>query len=429
MRRRSSRWSLGLATVVLATTASAFAQAGGAGGAPPVEDAGPPRVAYVVDPEIDIPRNGAVLIQLDYAHGDDELVNGAPIVQVRAEGTDTNLGGTLRAVDGFNFWAWVPTSQPEPGRYIVSVASESGWTDDTITVTEAIDLAHAPRPDRVVAALADVFPFETSTAYCVALQDGHIVQSGPSFPVTASNQIDLLAELSAPAELLHQFFYTSAMEGEPFYQPHQVPDIWPRTGRYTMQSERYCAVFKTISIANGDEQETKLCAPHGSLPTLGIQDVAVTDEQLERHVCLGPPAGLEERWCALNRACEQADGSDGSCALYGYVCRNECLPDGRAIGSLGLPMGGNGETPSVGGERGIGIGDGGCIDRFPDPRADGSALPSTMDAAGPSGDPMVRAGSDGCGCAVVGGRSHARGAWLLPLLGWALFARRPRRRA
>ena len=419
-------WSFGLAVAIATVAGNAFAQAGGAGGAPEVVDAGPPRGAIVVRPDIPIPQNGAILIQSDY--GVIDMEEGMPIVEVRAEGTSATLGGSLREVQ-YSYWSWSATSPPAPGRYTVTVATALGAFDDSITVVDAIDLDQPLKPVGLHAELASPFAFQISTAYCVTVRDGVISQGGPLFPVTVLNQIDLISELSSPPELVHQFFYTASMVGSGPSQPNQTPDLWPRVGLYTEQSDQYCAVYEAISIATGARHATTLCAAHGELPMLGIHDVEVTDAQLERTVCLGPPAGLEQRWCALNRACDELGGADERCMMYGYVCRNECLPGGLPISSLGLPSGGNGEAPRVGEAQAIALSDAACVELEPDPTRDASALPSRDASALPSGmdaatngDPMSRSGSsDGCGCTVIGGEPPAPSAWLWIALGSSLL--------
>jgi hypothetical protein len=168
----------------------------------------------------------------------------------------------------------------------------------------------------------------------------------------------------------------------------------------------------TMSAIHANPAYSPLCVPHGDLPDLAEHDSEVPDSALDRFVCQSPPASLEDRWCAINRGCQDlapAERTEGNgCLLYGHTCLSEGLP--RAM------------PPVVGGMTG-----GGRPDVEPDPSTggvSGDLGTSGMQSMEPEPE-RARLVKSGCGC-FVGARPNGSTAFspVLFALGLLLVAQR-----
>lgn len=381
----------------------------------------------VVAPEIAIPANGAVVIQA--------LATEA-VVEVRAEGSDATLGGTLRLIvqigdeDYYErYMAWIPSSPLEPGGYEVTLfAADVGRTTQAITVTEAIDLSVVPSPSEPRLEWK-AGPHGEST--CVIWNGAGLAPDfRSSFPSTQRGYVEMTSDIdsSVSPEAAHQFLYSSTPTGSPSsniaaYNPGNW--AWSTPWSFVEQSDRYCVTYRAMSVATGEEHVVERCAEHGELPLVELVEIEVPDEKLERAVCPGPPAGFEQRWCTINSACDALSDAAAieadHCNLYGAACRNECLPGGIALGSIVLPGGGGGGTiPTPWGAAGTSGGaplTAPCVEvevETDEEDVETDEEDVETDAASPDDDPDADAttakNSRSCGCSTVGARQSAAGA-------------------
>jgi hypothetical protein len=379
----------------------------GTGGGAPVG-----RSIFVLDPTIPIPSNGSILIVSDF----DE-----PVVEVwLVDGSGALIPGTVRRVEQ-SYWAWKADALLPVGDITVNIVNGLGTA--TIAVVDAMQIeppAMITTPELVVSQAITSLHFcrqwsaDPATAYGAALVDD------TSFAAKEVGQVFVQPHLSTSAvpALVHQFLYQLFMNGEQtfrFYEPFRG-DAYG-AGPYAAQQDEYCFGFRAMDLTMSDvhpyEELTPLCVSHGALPDLAERDSVVPDSLLDRLVCQSPPAGFEERWCTINRECEQLateSRTEGNgCLLYGYTCLNEALP--RATPSVAGGMSGGSQSPvrpSTGGVSGD-LGTGGMQAMDPEPE-------------------RARVVRSGCGCLVGGQRDSSVGAPLLLAFGLFVAAQRVLRR-
>lgn len=293
-----------------------------------------------------VPAGGALVF--------DALESEAPIVQVMRsddDGASTSFGGTLLQLTPA-YWSWTATSALEPGAYDVRISGYSGQVTVAITVVD--DIALEP-PLAGTMAEARWLLEEPRRYSCQRWTGRELIVSG-SFVASVRGAVLVAPGLwtEAPRAQVDQFLYRfvqSDAQPRSFTRFSDLRDIGP----YRVQADEYCFGVELLDARTGEsfehEVEGAVCAPHGDLPDLALDEVEGLGGSLARDTCPVPPDELRAEWCEHNMECSDRD-DDESCDLYGYVCRGEELPERprlpAAEGDAGAPRDAGAEHDDAG---------------------------------------------------------------------------------
>jgi hypothetical protein len=319
-----------------------------------------------------IPSNGGLLIDATY---------GEPAVTVRStSGSGALLTGSLHERLGYR--VWIPDAPMPEGSYEVLIAAPSYKNQPTAFIE--ITSARSPRkPELTSNPSASSEVGGDSYACCsppVVL--GEIPQS--CFLAESQRYVTVLPDLvvndSLPAmtQLLFRIGPSDAAVAEPglFAGPYTL--------FFTELADEYCFDVEAFEITTGERytfEELDRCAPHGDLPAPAVIRHEVPDYVLYRGACSPPPAGFEERWCALNEAACLANPAEAGCTIAGQVCRGEPAPSAGAGGS------GGGEAGAAGMSNAAGDGGAGAADERPTQPKHVTACACSIERARSSGSP------------------------------------------
>jgi hypothetical protein len=268
-----------------------------------------------------VPVGGALVFEV--VESEDPIVQ---ITRTDDDGASTSFGGTLLQLTP-TYWSWTATSALEPGSYDVRISGYSGQVTAAIDVVD--DIALDP-PAIGTMAEARWLLEEPRRFSCQRWTGRELIVSG-SFVASIRGAVLVAPGLwtEAPAEQIDQFLYR-----------HVQPDTQPRSfarfsklgdvGPYREQADEYCFGVELLDARTGEpfehEVDGAVCAPHGDLPDLALDEVKGLGGSLDRESCPIPPDELGDEWCEHNVECADRDDDD-SCDLYGYVCRGEELPE------------------------------------------------------------------------------------------------------
>lgn len=394
-----------------------------------------PHITYVVNPEIAVPGNGAVLIATT-VHSEE-----APTVTVSPSGAPGTLieGELVRRSSGL--WAWLALTPLAPGSYEVTTKAASGSGDEpvalsTITVSPVFPIE---KPELFVDASLGQGPEEYG-GDCCSGQQALGIEPNCAYSIRNHNaEMSIHVESTAPPELLHQFLLGIAPAGATSKEIYVGVTALPQDATLTFreQAAEYCFEVFVIDLTTGEvhgyADELWQCQPHGDVGPIGPEVLEIPDAFFDRTDCPMPPYPWSERWCELNQSgCEGLSSSDideAGCRYYDHACHagpNPDLPATVEGGSMSTP-------PVSGGTGGASSPDSGTIEA-PEPAGGSAGNGGSGGAAGmqsgsdevPDAAPAPRSSASGCGCAAAraSGASPALGALAILL---ALIALRRRR--
>jgi hypothetical protein len=339
----------------------------------------------------------------------------APIVEVADQETpNTTLGGTTRQFESSQYWIWVP-SQPfvEGKTYQVRLsAPDVGFfgVTDSFEVVPAITLS---QPVLVAEPSASSVAETNNVACCRSFFGSGVLEQSSCFPNEQRRTIMVNPGLSTPnpAVLLGQFLFRihPGDEVTALTQPTQWPTSVPVM--FNEQADEYCFNVEAIELVSGTMHgypDLERCAEHGALPEIGVVEIEAGASELDREICHAPPLAYEQQWCDLNEDPCADDGTESGCGLYGYVCRDEALPQDPFSGGGGF----------AGFEAGFGgMGIGGATGTVSGSGGDDGFFAGASGASGRGGGGGGSGSDDGCSIAGVPAKGRDAG-----LLAWSAFA-------